>query len=240
MTIEFRGWNPDEAEVRAIGDGMTFTGYAARFNSQSEYLGFYETIAPGAFTRTLKSRNEVKAFLNHNTDVVLGSTRAGTLKLTQDDKGLLAEIQLPDTTAGRDLSVSVARGDVSGMSFGFNVPKGGDTWSEDGQHRTLNQIALMEVSPVSGFPAYRQTSASVRSLTILARRCQEDADLLEVAVDALLMGEQIGADAATLLRTVIDKMTEKPEEPTAEIEVKIDDIPLALLQKQLDLMGMTL
>ena len=54
------------------------------------------------------------------------------------------------------------------------------------------------------------------------------------------MGEQIGADAATLLRTVIDKMTEKPEEPTAEIEVKIDDIPLALLQKQLDLMGMTL
>jgi HK97 family phage prohead protease len=238
MTIEFRAWNPDEAEVRAIGDGMTFAGYAARFNARSEYMGFYESIAPGAFTRTLKSRNEIKAFVNHDTNMVIGSTRAGTLRLTQDDKGLLAEIDLPDTSYGRDLSVSVKRGDASGMSFGFNVPKGGDTWSDDGQQRTLNEIALAEVSPVTGFPAYRQTSASVRSLTILARRCQEDADLLEVAVDALLMGEQLGMDAATLLRTVIDKMSEKPEEPTAEITV--EDIPLSLLMKQMDLIAKTM
>lgn len=237
MTIEFRGWNPDEAEVRAVGDGMTFTGYAARFNSRSEYLGFYETIEPGAFTRTLKARNEVKAFLNHNTDVVLGSTRSGTLRLTQDEKGLLAEIDLPDTQAGRDLSVSVRRGDVSGMSFGFNVPKGGDTWSEDGTQRSLREIALMEVSPVSGFPAYRATSASVRSIPMLARRCQEDADMLEVAVEALLMAEKLDAPTADLLRTVIDKMAEKPEEPEVEVEMKIDSIPLSLLAKQLDLMA---
>ena len=169
MTIEFRSWNPDEAEVRAVGDGMSFTGYAARFNSRSEYLGFYEVIAPGAFTRTLKARNEIKAFLNHNTDVVLGSTRAGTLRLTQDDKGLLAEIDLPDTTAGRDLSTSVRRGDVSAMSFGFNVPKGGDAWSPDGSERTLNEIALAEVSPVTGFPAYAATSASVTRRPVPSR-----------------------------------------------------------------------
>jgi HK97 family phage prohead protease len=236
--MEYRGWNPDEAEVRAIGDGMTFSGYAARFNSPSEWMGFEERIAPGAFTRTLKARNEVKAFLNHNTDIVLGSTRAGTLRLTQDDKGLLAEIDLPDTTAGRDLAVSVKRGDVSGMSFGFNIPKGGDEWSEDGRQRTLKEIALAEVSPVSGFPAYAATSASVRSISVpmLAHRCQEDADLLEVAVDALLMGEALGADAAALLRSVIDKMSEQPEEPTAEVTIEAE-IPLSLLQKQLDLMG---
>jgi HK97 family phage prohead protease len=228
MTIEFRSWDPDEAEVRSVGDGMTFTGYAARFNSKSEYLGFYETIEPGAFTRTLKAR----------TNMVIGSTRAGTLRLTQDEKGLLAEIDLPDTSYGRDLSISVKRGDASGMSFGFNVPKGGDTWSEDGQQRTLREVALMEVSPVTGFPAYKSTSASVRSI-VLARRCQEDADLLEIAVDALLMAEKLDAPSADLLRTVIEKMSaeEPPDEPTAEIT--IEDIPLALLQKQLDLMGMT-
>jgi len=237
MTIEYRGWNPEESEVRAVGDGMSFTGYAARFNSRSEYMGFHETISPGAFTRTLKSRNEVKAFLNHNTDVVLGSTRAGTLRLTQDDKGLLAEIDLPDTGAGRDLAVSVKRGDVSGMSFGFNVPKGGDEWSADGAQRTLNEIALMEVSPVSGFPAYRATSASVRSIPMLARRCQEDADLLEIAVEALLMAEKLDAPTAELLRSVVDKMTEKPEEPEVEVEMTIEAIPLSLLAKQLDLMA---
>jgi HK97 family phage prohead protease len=231
MTIEFRSWNPDEAEVRAVGDGMSFTGYAARFNSRSEYLGFYEVIAPGAFTRTLKARNEIKAFLNHNTDVVLGSTRAGTLRLTQDDKGLLAEIDLPDTTAGRDLSTSVRRGDVSAMSFGFNVPKGGDAWSPDGSERTLKEIALAEVSPVTGFPAYAATSASVRSIPLLAKRMEQDPDSLEAAVERMLAGEHLTDDHARILRDVIARISD--DEPVEDVpEVRV---PLSLLAKQLDL-----
>ena len=228
--IEFRSWDNDESEVRAVGDGRTFSGYAARFNSPSEWMGFEERIAPGAFSRTLKSRNEVKAFLNHNMDIVLGSTRAGTLRLTQDDKGLHAEIDLPDTTAGRDLSVSVRRGDVSGMSFGFNVPKGGDSWSDDGSKRTLNEIALMEVSPVSGFPAYRATTASVRNL---ARQMATEPDALAAAVDALLAGERLTEPDAATLRSVINRLTdaeESVEEAVAEARV-----PLSLLAKQLDL-----
>jgi hypothetical protein len=233
MTIEFRSWNPDEAEVRAVGDGMSFTGYAARFNSRSEYLGFYEVIAPGAFTRTLKARNEIKAFLNHNPDVVLGSTRAGTLRLTQDDKGLLAEIDLPDTTAGRDLSTSVRRGDVSAMSFGFNVPKGGDAWSPDGSERTLNEIALAEVSPVTGFPAYAATSASVRSIPLLAKRMEQDPESLEAAVEFMLAGEHLNPDQARILRDVIARISD--DEPVEDVpEVRV---PLSLLAKQLDLKG---
>jgi uncharacterized protein len=232
MTIEFRDWNPEDAEVRAIGDGMSFTGYAARFNSRSEYMGFYETIAPGAFSRTLKARNEIKAFLNHNTDVVLGSTRAGTLRLSQDDRGLLAEIDLPDTTAGRDLSVSVQRGDVSKMSFGFNVPKGGDEWSDDGSTRTLREIALMEVSPVTGFPAYASTSASVRSL--LARRVAQDPDALTAAVEALLAGERMEAPTADLLRTVIAQLADDPEAVLEDDGAPLA-VPMGLLAKQLDL-----
>lgn len=243
--IEFRSWNPEDAEVRAVdGDGMTFVGYAARFNSKSEYLGFYETIQPGAFTRTLKARNEVKAFLNHNTDIVLGSTRAKTLKLQQDDRGLLAEIRLPDTTAGRDLAVSVARGDVSGMSFGFSVPKGGDSWSADGQERTLKEIALVEVSPVTGFPAYSQTSASVRSMILTAQRAEVDVDELTMAIARLEAGEFLTSDQVSMLMNVIGTLAMDDAADLAEDLTEADPaaaaVPLDLLMKQMDLMSKVL
>lgn len=236
--IEFRQWNPEDAEVRAVdGDGMTFMGYAARFNSRSEYLGFYETIAPGAFTRTLKSRNEIKAFLNHNSDIVLGSTRAGTLRLEQDDKGLLAEISLPNSEWGRSVAEATRRGDISGMSFGFTVPKNGDDWDESGQNRTLREIALHEVSPVTGFPAYTSTSASVRSLVLLAKRFDSNPDDLESAVDALLAGERLGADAAQTLRDLIAALSEEPEAVAEEIVQDAEPearIPLQLMKDKLD------
>ena len=76
MAVEFRAWMSDDAEMRAEGDGMSFTGYAIRWNSDSEPLPFIERIAPGATSRSLKSRNEVKAFVNHDTNLVIGSTRA--------------------------------------------------------------------------------------------------------------------------------------------------------------------
>lgn len=240
--IEFRSWNPEDAEVRSVdGDGMTFVGYAARFNSRSEYLGFYETIQQGAFTRTLKSRNEIKAFLNHNSDIVLGSTRAGTLKLEQDERGLKAEIRLPETSAGRDLAVSVARGDVSGMSFGFSVPKGGDKWSDDGQERTLTEIALHEVSPVTGFPAYTATSASVRALAATAERAQVDVDELTLAIARLEAGEFLSREQVQMLGEVIDSlsvdddMTEMPDDSSdGDVSVEVT-VPLSLMQKQMDL-----
>ncbi len=235
MSIEFRHMDPDGAEVRALGDGMTFTGYVSRYGMPSEPLPFIETVEPGAWTRSLKSRNEIKAFVNHNTDLVLGSNRAGTLSLSDDERGLGTQIALPETTYGRDLSVSVGRGDVSGMSVGMSVVR--DEWSNDGMKRRVIEAQLHEVSVVTGFQAFRSTTAAVRSLPMLAHRCQEDADMLEIAVEALLMAEKLDAPTADLLRTVIDKMTEKPETPEVEVELKIDSIPLSLLAKQLDLMA---
>lgn len=231
--IEFRSWDNDESEVRAVGDGRTFSGYAARFNSPSEWMGFEERIAPGAFTRTLKARNEIKAFLNHNMDIVLGSTRAGTLRLEQDDKGLHAEIDLPNSEWGNSVAEATRRGDISGMSFGFNVPKGGDTWSDDGLKRTLNEIALMEVSPVSGFPAYRATTASVRNL---ARQMATEPDALAAAVDSLLAGEKLTEPDAATLRAVINQLAD-PEEIIEEAAAVEARVPLSLLAKQLDLKG---
>lgn len=237
--VEYRQWDSETAEVRAVdGDGMTFVGYAARFNSRSEDLGFREWIMPGAFTRTLRSRNEIKAFLNHNTDIVLGSTRAGTLRLEQDDRGLLAQISLPDTQAGRDLAVSVARGDVSGMSFGFSVPKGGDSWSDDGTERTLSEIALHEVSPVTGFPAYRATTAAVRTLPWLAHRAGLDVDELADAMAAFQAGQSLTREQAAVIAESAQALTGEPEpvvEQDAERDLSTSSVPLSVLAKQLDL-----
>jgi HK97 family phage prohead protease len=206
---------------------MTFTGYAAVFNSPSEPLPFTEFIMPGAFKRSLKSRNEVKLFMNHNTDIVLGSTRAKTLKLSEDSKGLLAEAILPDTTAGRDLSVLMQRGDVSSMSFGFSVPSKGDKWSNDGATRELHQIRLHEVSIVTGFPAYEATTATVRSIDALATRTGMDADVLADALTKLEAGENLSTNHASVINEAVSKL--KEANPTAS-EL------LAIKQKQLDLM----
>lgn len=162
--VEFRTVSVGNIEVRSMEDAKTsFSGYAAVFNSPSEPLPFTETIRAGAFRRSLNSGREVRMFVNHNTDMVLGSTRSGTLTLTEDARGLKVEGELPDTTYGRDLSVLMQRGDVHSMSFGFSIPRGGDSWSDDGQTRELREVILHEVSIVTGFPAYPATDASVRS-----------------------------------------------------------------------------
>ena len=236
--LEIRQLSTEDMEFRAEGDGMTFRGYAAKFNVKSEPLPFRETILPGAFTRTLKSRNEIKAFVNHDTNMVIGSTRSGTLRLTQDERGLLAEIDLPDTTYGRDLAVSVARGDVSGMSFGFYVPKGGDSWNEDYSERIVSEIALSEVSPVTGFPAYRQTTAAVRALPLMAVRAGADMEQLAEALTALESGETVTADQANLLKQTIEALTESLECAEEVIEASIEAPtapPTDILQKMLDL-----
>jgi HK97 family phage prohead protease len=229
-TVE-RRVNTVEFDVRngeASSDGMSFTGYAAVFDSPSEPLPFTEVIKGGAFQRSLKSRNEIKLFMNHNTDVVLGSSRAGTLRLSEDSRGLLAEADLPDTTAGRDLSVLMQRGDVNSMSFGFSVPPRGDKWSEDGATRELHQVRLHEVSIVTGFPAYQATTASVRSLDILATRTAVDVDALSDAITRLEAGETLEAQHADLISEVVSKL--RADQPSS-LEL------LELKRKQLDLMA---
>ena len=222
-TVEF-----DVRNAEASSNGMSFTGYAAVFDSPSEPLPFTEVIKGGAFQRSLKSRNEIKLFMNHNTDVVLGSSRAGTLRLSEDSRGLLAEADLPDTTAGRDLSVLMQRGDVNSMSFGFSVPPRGDKWAEDGATRELHQVRLHEVSIVTGFPAYQATTASVRSLDILATRTAVDVDALSDAITRLEAGETLAAEHADLISEVVSKL--RADQPT-NLEL------LELKRKQLDLMS---
>ncbi len=184
LEVEAREINGREREVRVIGTGLEveeraagtpdsepvrFSGYAAVFNSPSERLWdrsrgeFTELIQPGAFHRTLGLNNDVRMYVNHNSDQVLASTRSMTLNLSEDSRGLRVEAELPNTTYANDLAELMRSGVVDSMSFGFTVPEGGDTWQ--GDTRTLSEIALHEVSVVTGHPAYPETAgASVRAV----------------------------------------------------------------------------
>lgn len=219
--VETRRITFNEFELRAgqAGDGMSFSGYAAVFNSDSEPLPFIERIAPGAFAKSLKSRNNIRMYMNHDSSMLLGTTRSKTVRLAEDSKGLFVDADLPDTSVGRDLSVLMQRGDVDSMSFGFTVPQGGDRWSDDGTRRELRQIRLFEVSVVTGFPAYAATSASVRSLDALATRTGIDADQLAVAITALESGQTLDPNHAALLRETVAKLEPTPQSAPASVSV---------------------
>lgn len=151
-------------EHRADANGVTtVTGYAAVFGDTADIGGYFrEVIARGAFTNTLRSA-DVRAYFDHDRGRVLGRSSAGTLRLREDQKGLAIEIDLPDTSDGRDVKTLIERGDVSGMSFGFSVLK--QEWDEtvDPPTRTILEVDLREVSIVSE-PAYDGTSIALRSL----------------------------------------------------------------------------
>ena len=202
----------NDFEVRETSDGMTLSGYAAVFNSPSEPLPFIERIAPNAFKRSLSSRNDIKLLWNHDSSVVLGSTRAGTLRLSEDEKGLRVEANLPDTQAGRDAKVLIQRGDVTGFSFGFTVPANGDSWNAEGTERTLKSVRLLEVSTGVAFPAYPTTNgtAQVRSLEDVAMAVQVDYDALAMALQKIANGEPITQADKEIVELVLDELS--PEE----------------------------
>jgi HK97 family phage prohead protease len=219
-------------ELREEGDGMTFVGYAAKFNSPSEDLGgFIEIIEPGAFSRSLRSRNDVKLLVNHDSGRVLASTRSGTMKVYEDEIGLRVEAQLPNTTDGRDMRELLSKKILDKMSFGFAVLK--DSWNNEMTERRLKSVRLFETSIVS-WPAYQATEAGVRSLDKVAKRAQVDPDQLADAVFKLEEGADLTDEQAELIKTVVNSLAPtqvKVEQPTEE-EVNL----LELKRKQLDLL----
>lgn len=215
--------NHTEVEFREVqdGKGMTFEGYAAVFNSASEPIGgqFTEYVKPGAFKRSLDARNDVKLLWNHDTGEVLGSTRAGTLRLVEDSHGLKAIAELPNTQRGRDTAELLRRGDVANMSFGFSVPKGGDSWSDNGATRELHSVRLHEVSVVA-YPAYSASTASVRA-------AEFSADDLAASLMALENGEDLTEEQAQMIMEVVGKLVKtesmdvstEPTEPMAMVDL---------------------
>lgn len=156
------------AECRADVDDKTIVGWPIMFRSLSVDLGgFKERIMPAAVDRTLREGLDVRMYHDHSTARVLGRTSAGTLSLKKEARGLKA-MNRPDTSQQwiRDLMKSIARGDVTGMSFRFRVMPDGDEWQlqDDGTFiRDIHDMVIGEVSIVSE-PAYPETSVALRSM----------------------------------------------------------------------------
>lgn len=164
--IERRTFTVQDVEARQAEDGtMRLLGYAAVFNDSSVPLPFKETIAPGAFRKTLSETPDVRLLVNHE-GLPLARTKNGTLTLSEDDRGLYMDAVIADTQEGRDLYTLIARGDVDQMSFAFRVIR--QKWSEDRSTRTLTEVSLADgdVSVVT-YPAYPTTMVEARDLRTL-------------------------------------------------------------------------
>jgi HK97 family phage prohead protease len=150
-------------EFRADDDGK-IVGYAAVFDEEADIGGmFREVVKPGAFARAIKEKQDVRALWNHDSNHILGRTKAGTLELREDDKGLWIEIDPPNTILANGLMESMKRGDVDNMSFAFIATE--ETWTERKDEPTLREIKdldLFDISPVV-YPAYQGTSVGLRS-----------------------------------------------------------------------------
>ncbi|HIT61839.1 MAG TPA: HK97 family phage prohead protease [Candidatus Caccovivens faecavium] len=153
-------------------------GYASVFDSWSEELGgefpFRERVVKGAFEESIQ-RDDIRALFNHDPNYVLGRNTSNTLSLEEDEKGLRVRITPPQTQWAKDLLVSIKRGDITQMSFGFTVIL--DRWSyEDNiDIRELLKVKLYDVSPVT-FPAYSQTECGIRTIFERHKEAQKSKD----------------------------------------------------------------
>ena len=150
-----------ETRIDSNDDGKEIVvGHASMYNTRSEFMGFYETIEEGAFTDELINSSDVRALINHD----------------QNTQGLRYEFEMPETSYGKDLSVSMKRGDITQSSFAFTVEE--DDWSTDeagNDLRTIKKIKrLYDVSPVT-YPAYQDAN----DLTIAQRGLAEYKETLK-------------------------------------------------------------
>lgn len=238
-----------QIEVRASdGQPATIAGYGAVFGSETVIAGmFRERIEPGAF-RNAVTQADIRGTFDH--DLVLGRTTNGTLRLSEDARGLRYEITPnPKDTAAMDALARVQRGDVTGSSFGFKVAKDGDKWipavrSGDMPLRVISEFALIrDVGPVS-YPAYDDTTAEARSEAaalipasmratatgLTPDAAEEQAELVQYQAlkDMLDQITALVAKAAPVVDSLISDETEDPTE-TVEAEAAEEDIEQARL-----------
>ncbi len=195
--IERRTYTVRDVEARQSEDGtMRLSGYAAVFNDSSVPLPFKESIAPGAFRKTLMETPDVRLLINHE-GLPLARTKNGTLTLTEDDRGLYMDAEIADTSEGRDLYKLVERGDVDQMSFAFRVIR--QKWSDDRSRRVLTEVSLADgdVSVVT-YPAYPTTSVEAR-------------EALRNAIDAIKEGREVTGESLIVLKTIFDDLSEGHE-----------------------------
>lgn len=215
-------------ELRAKDGGKKAGGYAIMWNRLSQNLGgFVERVGPDATNKSLADGVDVLARYNHDGNLLLGRTSSGTLRLEADGTGLGYEVDLPDTTAGRDIAVLMERGDVRHSSFAMRVME--DDWSLTEQGfplRTITDLHLVDVAPVNS-PAYLDTSSGLRSL---AETRGVDFDDVVKAARANALAEIVRSTTTIVDLAPAQREAEKPAEtpvaPTALQVYRARDLQL--------------
>lgn len=178
--MEQRIMKMKNAKIREDGGKRYLEGYFAVFGEPYQvWDGWIETIERGAFARYLASGEDTKVLWNHDSNIVLGSTGNGTAVLREDEIGLFGSVEINENDSEAVSAYArVARGDVDGCSFGFDIGRQEEWWDEEGiYHTKITEVdPLFEVSPCT-FPAYKATSISARAKDSLddARKRYEQA-----------------------------------------------------------------
>ncbi|HAT4314970.1 HK97 family phage prohead protease [Clostridium perfringens] len=184
-----------ETRTEENSNERIISGYINKFNSRSQYMGFYEEVAKGAFDKTLADGHNIYAMYNHNSDMILGSTRSGSLRLNVDNIGLHFELRInPNISYASDIAELVKSGDLEGCSFGFWVTDDEWTYTEDKiDLRIIKELELIEVT-ITPFPAYLDSEASCRSFELHnkevenaneLRNLEKEIELLEIEAELL-------------------------------------------------------
>jgi uncharacterized protein len=194
--IERRTYSVRDVEARNDDSGMRLAGYAAVFNDASVPLPFKESIAPGAFRKTLTETPDVRMLINHE-GLPVARTKNDTLKLYEDERGLRFEADLADTQEGRDIYELVKRGDVDQMSFAFRVIR--QKWNDDRSRRVLTEVSLADgdISVVT-YPAYPTTTVEAR-------------EHLKEAIKAYKEGREVTGESLAVLKTIFSDLEEGHE-----------------------------
>ena len=228
--IERRTYTVKDVQARSAEDGtMRLAGYAAVFNESSVPLPFKESIAPGAFRKTLSEVPDVRLLINHE-GLPLARSKNGTLTLTEDDRGLYFEAELADTTEARDIYKLVERGDVDQMSFAFRVIR--QKWSEDRSRRVLTEVSLADgdVSVVT-YPAYPTTTVEAReqlkqTLSAIKEGREVTGDSL-IALQSALQQISEGYDYIEEVKSALEQMlvNNMPADEVLPVEDEVEDTP---------------
>lgn len=158
VTIEER----EDGTRKIVGYGAVFYRAGDRGTEYELWSDTVEHVGRNAFDNAIK-QDDVRGLFNHDPSVVLGRTTAGTMRLSVDERGLRYEVDLPDTTAAKDVAASIKRGDITGSSFSFSVVK--ESWQQGKERtiRTLEELRLHDVGPVT-FPAYESSTTGLRAI----------------------------------------------------------------------------
>lgn len=215
---EMRAMPMADWSVQDSEDGQrTVTFYSALFNSPSQGLGFREMIAPGAFKRAItqaaQGRRIVKLLHNHDAGRMLASTASGRMQLEEDTKGLkvTALVDSADPDGAKIISLLKREAAAMSASFGFFVPKGGDTWDSEG-NRMITEASLVECSLLSGADAaYPATLGLATVRKVSQDRIGVDAETLFATIERVKAGENLSEDDAKVLDTVRQNLCPKPD-----------------------------